>query len=280
MSAYILYNNKAGDGDAADSAEMLEVILDEDVNLINVEKISNYRSFLTGLQPEDYIILAGGDGTINRFVNDTEGMEYDQEVLCFPVGTGNDFAHDLGYGKECNPFPITKYIMDLPRVTVNGKTYRFINGVGYGIDGYCCEVGDELKKQAQKKVNYVEIAIRGLLFHYTPVHAKVTVDGKIHTYKNVWLAPTMNGRFYGGGMMPAPEQHRNSGQLSVMVFHNTGKLKTLFLFPSLFKGKHITHHECVEILTGREITVEFDRPAPLQIDGETILNVSSYTAVC
>ena len=28
----------------------------------------------------------------------------------------------------------------------------------------------------------------------------------------------------------------------------------------------------VEVLTGQDITVEFDRPAPLQIDGETILD--------
>jgi hypothetical protein len=30
--------------------------------------------------------------------------------------------------------------------------------------------------------------------------------------------------------------------------------------------------------TGHEITVEFDQPTPLQIDGETILDVTSYTA--
>jgi diacylglycerol kinase family enzyme len=34
----------------------------------------------------------------------------------------------------------------------------------------------------------------------------------------------------------------------------------------------------VEVLTGQDITVEFDRPAPLQIDGETIPGVSSYRA--
>lgn len=34
----------------------------------------------------------------------------------------------------------------------------------------------------------------------------------------------------------------------------------------------------VDILKGREITVEFDRPTALQIDGETILGVTSYTA--
>ncbi len=32
-----------------------------------------------------------------------------------------------------------------------------------------------------------------------------------------------------------------------------------------------------DIRTGHEITVEFDRPTALQIDGETITNVTTYT---
>ena len=88
----------------------------------------------------------------------------------------------------------------------------------------------------------------------------------------------MNGRFYGGGMMPTPEQKRTSDKLSTMVFHNSGKLKTLALFPSIFRGEHIKYKKHIEILTGNEITVDFDRPVALQIDGETILEVSSYTA--
>lgn len=78
--------------------------------------------------------------------------------------------------------------------------------------------------------------------------------------------------------MPTPEQKRNSNKLSTMVFHNSGKLKTLMIFPSLFKGKHIKHTRQVKVLTGNEITVEFDRSVALQIDGETIREVSSYTA--
>ena len=31
-------------------------------------------------------------------------------------------------------------------------------------------------------------------------------------------------------------------------------------------------------MKGNEITVEFDRPTALQVDGETILGVTSYTA--
>ena len=277
-TAYIIYNTKAGNTDSLESVKTLEIIIDDEIKYIDVTEISNYGVFMSGLKEDDYIILAGGDGTLNQFINNVDGVNINNEVLYFPNGTGNDFAHDLGYSKECAPFSITDYIKSLPCVMVKGKRYRFINGVGYGIDGYCCEIGDEIKKKSGKKVNYSSIAIKGLLFHYKPTRARVTVDGKTTEYNKVWIAPTMNGRFYGGGMMPTPYQKRNSSKLSTMIFHNSGKLKTLMIFPSLFKGEHIKYSKYVEVLTGNEITVEFDRPVALQIDGETILNVSSYTA--
>lgn len=49
------------------------------------------------------------------------------------------------------------------------------------------------------------------------------------------------------------------------------------IFPSIFKGKHIKNKNAVDILSGQEITVAYDRPTPLQIDGETVLGVTSYT---
>ena len=105
-------------------------------------------------------------------------------------------------------------------------------------------------------------------------------DGVRHEYKKVWLAPAMNGRYYGGGMMPTPEQNRLSedGKLSLMVWHGAGKIKTLLAFPSLFKGEHFKQKKMVDVLSGHEVTVEFDSPCALQIDGETITGVTKYTA--
>lgn len=277
-TAYILYNKKAGSSNNFESVKDLELIINDSIKYIDVCDISNYRTFINGLNKDDYIILAGGDGTINRFVNNIENIDFDNKILYFPNGTGNDYAHDRGYSKESTPFLINDDIKDLPIVTVKNKSYRFLNGVGYGIDGYCCEVGDKLKEIPGKKINYTAIAIKGLLFHYKPTNARVTVDGKTKFYKKVWIAPTMNGRYYGGGMMPTPDQKRNSGLISTMIFHNSSKLKTLTIFPSIFKGTHVKNKKYVEILEGKEITVEFDRPVSLQIDGETILDVSSYTA--
>lgn len=275
---YILHNPHAGPGGQSEiNAEALAQ--GGDVELLCVTKITNYAAFLEGMEPGDRIILAGGDGTLNRFVNDTAGVNTHAEIFYYPSGSGNDFAHDLGKEKFCQPFSIDRYLRDLPQVTVKGKTYRFLNGVGYGIDGYCCEVGDAMRKIPGKKVDYTMIAIKGLLFHFQPRNATVTVDGVSRSFRKVWIAPTMHGRFYGGGMMPTPNQDRNAGgKLSAMVFHDSGKLKTLMIFPSLFKGEHVKHTKHVAILEGQEITVEFDRPTALQIDGETILGVTSYTA--
>jgi len=186
----------------------------------------------------------------------------------------------LGMENTEKPIAINKYLEDLPTVEVKGKKYLFLNGIGYGIDGYCCEEGDKLRGKTDKPVNYTAIAIKGLLFHYKPTSATVMVDGKKHTYKNVWLAPTMNGRFYGGGMIPTPSQDRlaKPRTLSVMVFRSASKLNALMVFPSIFKGEHIKKTKVVEVLSGKDISVEFDRPSPLQIDGETITGVSSYHA--
>ena len=280
MKTYILYNNLSGIGHAYEEAQKISASLAGDWELVDITKIDDWKSFISPLDASDSLIICGGDGTLNRFVNDTDGIDICCDVLYFAIGTGNDFLRDIDKQVGCEPFSVKEYIKDLPCVEVNGKAYRFLNNVGFGIDGYCCEVGDALKAKGEKNINYTSIAIKGLLFGFKPVNATVTVDGVQHTYKKVWIAPTMKGRYYGGGMMPTPAQDRRNedGKLSLMLLYGSGKLKTLLVFPSLFKGEHVKHTEMVAIHEGHDISVTFDRPTALQIDGETVLGVTSYHA--
>ncbi len=280
MATYhVLFNPKAGNGKGEEYTKKLDELLTDDTLVYRDVTQTDYKAFFSEISKSDRVVVAGGDGTLNRFVNETKDIKYKNNIYYFATGTGNDFLNDIGGEKGGMPVCIDNYIQSLPEVTVNGKTSLFINGIGFGIDGYCCEVGDELREKSTKPVNYTTIAIKGLLFHYKTTKAKITVDGIVHEYKKVWLAPTMNGRFYGGGMAPTPAQDRLStaGNLSTMVYYGVGKLKALMVFPSIFKGEHVKHTKMVEILTGHEITVEFDRPTALQIDGETVTGVMQYT---
>ncbi len=272
----ILYNPFSGNGQGKESVKALCRKIG-DTECIDMTALDGYEEFFAS-HPDSHIIICGGDGTLNRFINDTDGIEISNSISYYASGSGNDFLRDIS-GTAGEVINIDKYIKNLPSCNVNGKDYKFINGIGYGIDGYCCEVGDELRRTSDKPINYTGIAIKGLLFHYKPTAATVTVDGAQHKFKKVWIAPTMLGRYYGGGMMPTPAQDRLNGEgsISTMVFHGTGKLRTLMIFPSLFKGEHVKHEKVISILSGKEITVEFDSPRALQVDGETVLDVKSYT---
>ncbi len=275
---YALYNPHAGHNTGKERAEKLQELYDSPLTYVDMTTISDYNEFKKGLNAGDKLIVCGGDGTLNRFVNEIYGLNIENDILYYAAGSGNDFLRDFGKAAGSAPMRINEEIKNLPVVTVNGKSYRFINGIGYGLDGYCCEIGDELRRTSKKPVSYSAIAIKGLLGKYQPTNAKVTVDGKSFEYKKVWIAPTMVGRYYGGGLMPTPHQKREdrADHVSVGVMYHAGRIHTLLVFPSVSKGGHIKHKSLAAEHQGRRITVEFDRPVALQIDGETILNVTRY----
>ena len=280
MEKYTVLYNKLS-GVASEAVKTLETLIKEkgEVDIRDITAIGKYEDFFRELPDDSKLVICGGDGTLNRFVNEAGAFIGEREIYYFPAGTGNDFARDVELDFSKGPAEISKYLKSLPTVTVKGKTCKFINGVGYGIDGYCCQVGDEMKAKSDKPVNYTSIAIKGLLFHFKSKIAQITVDGKEYSFKNVWIAPTMIGRFYGGGMNAAPAQDRLSGDktVSLVVMHGRSRIGTLIIFPSIFKGEHIKHGKKVSVITGHNITVKFNEPSPLQIDGETVLDVSEYS---
>ena len=278
---YILYNPLANNGKGEEVAEFLPERLGEtSVHTRNVIDYDSYWEIISELPEGANIILCGGDGTLNRFVNDTLGMNVSQNIYYYPTGTGNDFWNDVvPKDVSVRPYKINKYLGNLPSVTVRGRERRFINGIGYGIDGYACEEGDRQKAGTTKNINYTLIALKGIIHDYFPVNARVTVDGKVHSFSKVWMAPGMNGRYIGGGMMVTPMQNRLSEEstLTCMVLHDVGRPWILSKLPFVFSGRHTKYRDHIKFLRGHEITVEYDRPVALQIDGEVEKEVTEYT---
>ena len=279
---YVLYNTVAGAHYEVETIKekMKEFFGGGEFSFADALTLEDKMSFLSALRESDKLVIVGGDGTLNRFVNSIEDKEYPFPIYCYAGGTGNDFINDVS-GVDCDGLVlINDYIRNLPVVEVNGKTYRFLNGIGYGLDGWACEQGAIYREKTGKAPSYTKIALKGLIYKFKTVKARVKIDGNLSEWENVWMVPTMNGRYFGGGVMIAPAQDRlNEGKnLSLVVVHSKSRLKLLTVFPKIFKGKHTAHTDIFKLFEGKEIEVELDRPIALQIDGETILGVTTYKA--
>lgn len=276
---YVLMNPTANNGKGEESAREWAKCLNEEVSFVDVLKTSNMKEFLLSLKEDDEIVVTGGDGTIHHFVNNVVDLNLKNKMYYVKSGSGNDFYRDnKEYADELDRIELNKYLENLPIVRVNGIERRFLNGIGYGIDGDTCKIGEEMRGKTTKPINYTNITIKLLLGKFKLKKATVTVDGVTKEYKNVWLGSTMKGKYYGGGMMAAPNQDRFSKDHSVsfVCLHKRGRIATLLVFPKFTSGKH-TGKKWADIVVGKKIEVKFDSPCALQIDGEVVDNVTEYS---
>lgn len=271
----VLYNKASGSGFGESYARKLENLLKDELYFVSMPSITDFKKFMQDTKED--IIICGGDGTLNYFLNHIQGMKYRNKILYYGAGTGNDFYKDVG---DHNDFPINidKYIKNLPVITVKNKEYVCINGVGLGLDGFCCALGETEKRKYGRKINYTKLALRGLLYAYKPRKAKVIVDGEKYNFSRVWMVSVMNGKYYGGGMMLAPNQERlnKENTLSLVVVHNASRLDLIPLLPTIFKGNHVKYTKYVTTITGHNFEIEFDKPCAMQMDGEPISDVIEY----
>lgn len=276
---YLLYNPHSNN-DHNDVEVVLKGRSKSKVTKINLLEY-DVKDLLPKLTPEDKVLVCGGDGTLSRFATNTYGFEFPCPVCVLKSGTGNDFVRDINENeteKIEKLIDIRPYLKNLPTVEVKGIKAKFINGAGFGLDGEVCYEVEQQKKRSKKKASYTAAAIKLILGGYKLPRARVTVDGVTREYRNVWLVSTMKGRFYGGGMMIAPDQDRNNNDFSVMVLHDCSRVRVLTVFSTVYKGTHTKYTDIVDIIRGKHVKVEYDIPTVLQLDGEVVIGVRSYTA--
>ena len=277
---YMLYNPKANNNKGEEDTREWAKCLTEEATYVNVLETPNMKEFLLSLNEEDVIIVSGGDGTVHHFANNVADLNLKNKMYYVKSGSGNDFYRDNAeYVDELGRIPLNKFVENLPIVRVNGIERRFLNGIGYGLDGVACAIGEQIRaSNSTKKINYTGIAVKQLLGQYKLRHATVTVDGVTHEYDNVWVCPTMKGKYYGGGMRVAPNQDRFDPEhkVTVVTFHKKGRIPTLLSFSNFSAGKHDKLANNIASVRGSKVEVTFDIPCALQIDGEVVENVTSY----
>jgi diacylglycerol kinase family enzyme len=275
---YILYNPLANNGRGEKAAEGTFENLSGEKIFMDIRQVGEYRQFFEGLDKQDEVVLCGGDGTLQCFINEIPKEALQFRLYYCPAGSGNDFANDVGMEKGGKPVLLNPYLEHLPVVEFNGMQRYFLNNFAMGIDGYVCEKADEYKKRHRKKVNYTGIALKGLAYDYKPCKVTVTLEDGVQEFEHVWMTPTMKGRYFGGGMKVAPMQERldEENWLTLVVVHQKSRFRLLSVFPKIFKGEHVGYTDVVSFFKVKHAKVTFEHPVSVQIDGEVYRNVQEY----
>ncbi|WP_077212189.1 diacylglycerol/lipid kinase family protein [Bacillus dakarensis] len=286
---FFIINEKAGNGSGRKVWQKLKHELDQ--------KKANYRSFHTKYPQHaeqlarqlcsmyhdkiEAMIAVGGDGTIHEVVNGA--VDYPTIKVGFiPAGSGNDFSR--GFGVPKSPIEALSLILknksgkkfDIGQYRLKGASKKgyFVNSIGTGFDAAVSKLTNESKiKKYLNKAGLGSLAYVGavlfLLFTYKLTDVVVEMDGAIYRYEKVWFVTVSNQPYYGGGMKIAPNANPADGLFDVTIVHHLSRLKLLFLFVTVFFGKHTSLKEVAQH-KGQSVSIQSNDSMQLHADGEVI----------
>jgi YegS/Rv2252/BmrU family lipid kinase len=254
---------------------------------------------LTSGGKEVFLLVIGGDGTINEVVNGINDFEHTRFAF-LPCGSANDLALDLLGGMAAEDLIRTilkgEIVRDIdvgevilhnevnranllsgeidPREYRSERTRRFNVSAGMGWDAEICEkvMFSEFKKPLNRmhlgKLVYIVEAVR-TVFTMEKYHCTLTLDDETIDIPACMFNAVMNHRYEGGGFMFGPHAKNNDGLLDVCTAGGLSPLDFFCLFPLAYKGRHVGRREVFEHVS-KNIRIQSDRPVWVHTDGEVL----------
>ncbi len=212
------------------------------------------------------VAAAGGDGTLNEVANGIVGTEAMLGIL--PLGTGNDFARDLGLGTDLSA-AVEALCFGTPRPIDLGKCNGrwFLNIAGCGFDAVVAQRVNQGFRFLHGTAAYLA-AVAQSLIGLKAAEMRLTLDDDTIDVRAL-MCSVCNTTCYGGGMKIAPDAKIDDGWFDICIIGEAGRWEFLRTFPHVFKGTHTTHPK-VRIVRARNVTIESSTALPLLIDGEVL----------
>ncbi len=232
----------------------------------------------------DYIVAAGGDGTLNEVLNGffdiTAGdrpINPEARLGVLPLGTGSDFGRTFGMHAQDDAIRAlaagTWRLVDAGRVDMEpagGPTFRyFVNVADLGLGAETAYRVNRAPKRLGAFVAYLLGAVRSIAAH-RPRLISLQIDGAMPIEEMMGMVVVANSRFFGGGMPVAPHAAPEDGYFDVLWLAGTSRGQLLLdLLPRLYRGTHL-HHPAVRTRRATTLRVTCRDRLLLETDGEQI----------
>jgi YegS/Rv2252/BmrU family lipid kinase len=273
---YLIYNPLSGNKKAFSILEKVKPIFEKGnlkYELIETQYAGHARELANTLPFEGYdgLCVIGGDGTMHEIIN---GMLKRDDGAKIPIGlipggTGNSFMHHVdALDPEVAALRILtgrKRKVDIAKANANGEIIYGFNIIGWGLPTDIIETASKIKWLGAQCYNIASLIE---VLRNKPRLARVTFDKK-KTAGDYGFILGCNTIHTGTAMKMAPLAQINDGLIDLIVLKKAGRLKLLYLFTKLFKGRHIGD-PAVEYHQVKQFTIEPLGNHLLNIDGEMI----------
>ena len=221
---------------------------------------------LAAAEAGEIAVAFGGDGLIGAVA---DALRHADGVLgVLPGGRGNDFVRMLGIPGA--PQAACRVLADgeMRRIDLGVVGEKsFIGIASCGFDSVANRIANETTLVRGRLV-YAYGLVRALA-SWQPVAFTVTIDGGDPRTVSGYTVAAANSRYYGGGMMLAPDATLHDGMLDVVMITETPRLRFLGRSPTVLKGTHV-HLDNVEVLRARTIEIAASRAFSMYADGDPI----------
>lgn len=223
---------------------------------------------------QEYIIAAGGDGTLNEVVNGIAQSGHGGKVRAgiVPLGTGNDFARSLDLPQDIDDnIDILRTgktrPIDLVRAT-GRRTRYFVNVSTGGFSGIIDEKLTPEIKRSWGPLAYVRGAAAALP-RLKAYRTAIVFDDNEQLSVDLYNVVVANGQFVGGGLPIAPQADLGDGLLDVILIPNLPVAEIALLGAKIILGKHL---DMVIARRARKVAVKSRPGMWFNLDGELVGN--------
>ncbi|MFF8375891.1 diacylglycerol/lipid kinase family protein [Streptomyces sp. NPDC015661] len=216
-----------------------------------------------------HIVLAvGGDGMAGTVGGALSGT--DTVFGLVPAGRGNDFARALGLPTDAPG--LAKVLLEgepraVDTIEVESAQHQgtcVLGSVYAGVDAVANRHANA-SRLLRGAASYYAGGLRAVLA-WKPAAYRITIDGIRHE-RTGYTVVAANSGFYGFGRNIAPGARLDDGLLDVVVIKEAPKRLFFAMMNELKTGAHVNRPQ-IEILRGKEVRIEADRPLPYGADGE------------
>ncbi|HYX79445.1 MAG TPA: YegS/Rv2252/BmrU family lipid kinase, partial [Actinomycetota bacterium] len=227
-----------------------------------------------------FLVAVGGDGTVHEVVNgmfeDGHPIVDDVVLGVVAAGSGCDFIRTFGLPgdatRACNHLVgENTYPLDVGRITFRAsdgaeRSVYFANVAEAGLGAAVTARAERMSPRLGQAKYFLGFWL--VMPRFKLAHVRVQADRR--TFEGpAYLVVVGNAQYYGGGMRISPRSYPGDAILDVLVFKGP-KSDSFTLLPKIYRGDHVPNDHVAELRVRRELTIDADRPLPIEADGEVL----------